>query len=206
MPVWEKVCISSYLGIFRLTAVAATAATSQELSISGKAPGPSRAGSKYPVRESLTSIFFGCSLPCPGRAGPLQSLVFASPSFVSSQSNVEVRDSRTGYLIPARDGPGALPDMDSSWDAVAAAAVALAAPRTPPPAPAAPAGVGGRGATVARLRRRRRRRPENSPHLVMPLGHHVQEANIPFGNPSLRLSCCHSCTRTMMCMARIQVP
>ena len=37
---------------------------------------------------------------------------------------IEVRDSRTGYLIPARDGPGALPDMDSSWD-VAAAAVAV---------------------------------------------------------------------------------
>ena len=34
---------------------------------------------------------------------------------------VEVRDSRTGYLIPARDGPGALPDMDSSWDVAAAA-------------------------------------------------------------------------------------
>ena len=34
----------------------AAAATSQELSTSGKAPGPSRAGSKYPVRESLTSI------------------------------------------------------------------------------------------------------------------------------------------------------
>ena len=37
---------------------------------------------------------------------------------------IEVRDSRTGYLIPARDGTGALPDMDSSWD-VAAAAVAV---------------------------------------------------------------------------------
>ena len=36
----------------------------------------------------------------------------------------EVRDSRTRYLLPARDGPGALPDMDSSWD-VAAAAVAV---------------------------------------------------------------------------------
>ena len=47
-------CISSYLGIFRLTAAEATA-TSQELSISGKAPGPSRAGIKYPVQESLTS-------------------------------------------------------------------------------------------------------------------------------------------------------
>ena len=54
MSILEKVCISSYLDIFRLTAAAA--ATSQELSISGKAPGPSRAGIKYPVRESLTSI------------------------------------------------------------------------------------------------------------------------------------------------------
>ena len=34
--------------------------------------------------------------------------------------------------------------------------------------------------------RRRRRRPKNSPHLVRPLDHHVQGANIPFGNPSLR--------------------
>ena len=33
---------------------------------------------------------------------------------------VEVRDSRTGYLLPARDGPGALPDGQSSWDAAAA--------------------------------------------------------------------------------------
>ena len=54
MPILEKACISLYLGIFRLTAAAT--ATSQELWTSGKAPGPSRAGSKYPVRESLTSI------------------------------------------------------------------------------------------------------------------------------------------------------
>ena len=40
---------------------------------------------------------------------------------------IEVRDSRTGYLIPARDGTGALPDMDSSWDVAAAAAVAAVA-------------------------------------------------------------------------------
>ena len=36
---------------------------------------------------------------------------------------IEVRDSQTGYLIPARDGTGALPDMDSSWDVAAAVAV-----------------------------------------------------------------------------------
>ena len=36
-----------------------------------------------------------------------------------------MRDSRTGYLIPARDGPGALPDMDSSWDVAVAAAAAV---------------------------------------------------------------------------------
>ena len=41
---------------------------------------------------------------------------------------VEVRDSRTGYLIPARDGPGALPDLESSWD-VAAAAVSWKMPK-----------------------------------------------------------------------------
>ena len=36
-----------------------------------------------------------------------------------------MRDSRTGYLIPARDGPGASPNGQSSWDAVAAAAAAV---------------------------------------------------------------------------------
>ena len=38
---------------------------------------------------------------------------------------VEVRDSRTGYLLPARDGPGALPDVESSWDVAAAVAAAV---------------------------------------------------------------------------------
>ena len=38
-------------------------------------------------------------------------------------SQVEVRDSRTGYLLPARDGRGALPDGQSCWDAAAAVAV-----------------------------------------------------------------------------------
>ena len=33
---------------------------------------------------------------------------------------IEVRDSRTGYLLPARDGTGALPDGQSCWDAAAA--------------------------------------------------------------------------------------
>ena len=45
-------------------------------------------------------------------------------------AQIEVRDSRTGYLLPARDGTGALPDMDSSWDAaVAAAAVSRKMPK-----------------------------------------------------------------------------
>ena len=49
--------------------------------------------------------------------------------------NVEGRDSRTGYLLPARDGPGALPDVQSSWDVAVAVAVAAAAPcRRRPPA------------------------------------------------------------------------
>ena len=38
---------------------------------------------------------------------------------------VEVRDSRTGYLLPARDGPGALPDGQSCWDAAVVVAVAV---------------------------------------------------------------------------------
>ena len=45
---------------------------------------------------------------------------------------IEVRDSRTGYLLPARDGPGALPYLESSWDAVAAAAAAAAVSRKMP--------------------------------------------------------------------------
>ena len=36
---------------------------------------------------------------------------------------IEVRDSWTGYLVPARDGSGLLPDWESSWDVVVAAAV-----------------------------------------------------------------------------------
>ena len=37
---------------------------------------------------------------------------------------IEVRDSRTGYLVPVRDGPGVLPDGESCWDvAVVVAAV-----------------------------------------------------------------------------------
>ena len=43
-----------------------------------------------------------------------------------------MRDSRTGYLIPARDGPGALPDPESSWDVAVAAAVAAAVSRKMP--------------------------------------------------------------------------
>ena len=34
---------------------------------------------------------------------------------------VEVRDSQKGYLLPVRDGPGALPDGQSCWDVVVAA-------------------------------------------------------------------------------------
>ena len=29
---------------------------------------------------------------------------------------IEVRDSRTGYLVPRHDGPGLLPDWESSWE------------------------------------------------------------------------------------------
>ena len=51
MPICEKVHISSYLGIFQMTAAAAATATaSQELSTSGKTPGVPRAGAKYPVQ------------------------------------------------------------------------------------------------------------------------------------------------------------
>ena len=41
-------------------------------------------------------------------------------SWAKTQKKMEVRDSRTGYLIPARDGTEALPHMDSSWDVAAA--------------------------------------------------------------------------------------
>ena len=43
--------------------------------------------------------------------------------FVDILPRVEVRDSQTGYLLPARDGPGASPDVESSWDAAAVVAV-----------------------------------------------------------------------------------
>ena len=38
---------------------------------------------------------------------------------------IEVRDSRTGYLLPARDGPEALPYLESSWDVAVAVAAAV---------------------------------------------------------------------------------
>ena len=41
-------------------------------------------------------------------------------------SYIEVRDSRTGYLLPVRDAQGTLPDVESCWDAIATA-------RLPPP-------------------------------------------------------------------------
>ena len=41
--------------------------------------------------------------------------------FASFLQFFEVRDSRTGYLLPARDGPGALPDGQSCGDAAVAA-------------------------------------------------------------------------------------
>ena len=34
---------------------------------------------------------------------------------------VEVRDSRTGYLLPVRDAQGTLPDVESCWDVTATA-------------------------------------------------------------------------------------
>ena len=43
--------------------------------------------------------------------------------FAQFTFKVEVRDSRTGYLVPVRDGPGLLPDWESYWDAVAVATV-----------------------------------------------------------------------------------
>ena len=45
---------------------------------------------------------------------------------------IEVRDPRTGYLLPARDG--SLPDVESSWDAASAAA-------RPPGRPGPPARI-----------------------------------------------------------------
>ena len=52
-------CLHLYFGClnFQMTAATTTAAASQQLSRSGEAPGASRTGSKYPVRESLTSIY-----------------------------------------------------------------------------------------------------------------------------------------------------
>ena len=33
-----------------------------------------------------------------------------------------MRDSRTGYLVPVRDAPGTLPDLERCWDAAVAVA------------------------------------------------------------------------------------
>ena len=38
---------------------------------------------------------------------------------------IEVRDSCTGYLVPARDGSRLLPDWESSWDAAAVVAAVI---------------------------------------------------------------------------------
>ena len=62
---------------------------------------------------------------------PLSLLVFQFEHvFIIHARMIEVRDSRTGYLLPARDGPGALPDGQSCWDAaVAVAAVSRKMPK-----------------------------------------------------------------------------
>ena len=38
---------------------------------------------------------------------------------------IEVRDLRTGYLLPVREAEGTLPDLESSWDVAAATAAAV---------------------------------------------------------------------------------
>ena len=43
-----------------------------------------------------------------------------------AQTNIEVRDSQTGYLVPGRDGLGAWPDWESCWHAAVAVVVAIA--------------------------------------------------------------------------------
>ena len=45
--------------------------------------------------------------------------------YCSFPSLIEVRDSRTGYLVPVGDGPGLLPDWESCWDATLAVAAAV---------------------------------------------------------------------------------
>ena len=51
---------------------------------------------------------------------------------------IEVRDPQTGYLLAVRDAEITLPDLESCWDAVAAAVSwfqgGAIAPRTPHPA------------------------------------------------------------------------
>ena len=48
------------------------------------------------------------------------AVMHAQMTTMCALSYIEVRDSQTGYLLPARDGPGALPDGQSCWDAAAA--------------------------------------------------------------------------------------
>ena len=58
-------------------------------------------------------------------------------------------------MVPARDAPGVLPDVESSWDAAAAVAA------IPPITPAAPRG---RPPRDPRDPRRPRRRPAGAPY------------------------------------------
>ena len=76
IPIWklpkQVPCLNVNLS-FQVTAAATATATataaSQQLSQSGKSPGPSRTGTKYPVRESLTS-----TKDTPGIEWPLMGL------------------------------------------------------------------------------------------------------------------------------------
>ena len=57
---------------------------------------------------------------CPEQGKFVASIIGHKLFEVAVSILVEVRDSRTGYLLPARDGPGALPDGQSCWDAAVA--------------------------------------------------------------------------------------
>ena len=75
--------------------------------------------------------------------GPYHILLINTGSFcahidIKKYSLIEVRDSRTGYLLPVRDAQGTLPDVESCWDVAAAVAAPRLSPLARPPPGASP--------------------------------------------------------------------
>ena len=73
-----------------------------------------------PWRETSKDIALECYRKVPRTLGNRHWIWFHSQQLL-----IEVSDSRTGYLLPVRDGSGLLPDWESSWDVAVVAAAAV---------------------------------------------------------------------------------